>query len=181
MLELFLVFFKMGLFTIGGGIAMIPILRQAMVEDKKWFDDEEMLDIITVCQSLPGVIAINMATFVGFKRRKFLGSLVATFGVILPSFVIIIFIAMGLNFIKDNPYVLGAMGGLRAAATGMVAYATYTIGKVAIKDDESAILAVSAFILMAFMHISIMVIISMLIILGVIKTYLNIKKMDDDL
>lgn len=171
----------MGLFTIGGGIAMIPILRQAMVEDKKWFNDEEMLDIITVCQSLPGVIAINMATFVGFKRRKFLGSLVATFGVILPSFVIIIFIAMGLNFIKDNPYVLGAMGGLRAAATGMVIYATYTIGKVAIKDDKSVISAVSAFILMAFMHISIMFIISILIILGVIKTYLNIKKMGDDL
>lgn len=76
--EIFLVFLKLGTFTIGGGMAMIPILRKAMVVDKKWFTDEEMVDIIAICQGLPGVIAVNMATYVGFKKRGFLGSLVAS-------------------------------------------------------------------------------------------------------
>lgn len=155
---------------------MIPILRQAMVQDKGWFTDDEMVDIITVCQSLPGVIAINMATFVGFKRRKIMGSIVATIGVILPSFIIILIIAMGLNFISDNPYVMGALSGLRAAATGMVAFAIYTIGRAAIKDKESAIIAVISFLLITFMHVSIMIIISVLIIVGIIRAYINLKK-----
>ena len=74
MLELFVTFFKLGLFTIGGGVAMIPILSDIMVKDKKWFTEDEMIDIIAICQGLPGVIAINMATYVGFKKRKLLGS-----------------------------------------------------------------------------------------------------------
>lgn len=155
---------------------MIPILRQAMVQDKGWFSDDEMVDIITVCQSLPGVIAINMATFVGFKRHKILGSIIATIGVILPSFIIILIIAMGLNFISDNPYVTGALSGLRAAATGMVAVAIYTIGKTAIKDKESALIAGISFLLMAFMHVSIMIIVSILIIIGIVRAYINLKK-----
>ena len=86
MLEIFVTFFKLGLFTIGGGVAMIPILSNIMVKDKKWFTEDEMIDIIAICQGLPGVIAINMATYVGFKKRGLIGSFVATFGVILPSF-----------------------------------------------------------------------------------------------
>ena len=74
MLELFVTFFKLGLFTIGGGVAMIPILSDIMVKDKKWFTEDEMIDIIAICQDLPGVIAINMATYVGFKKRKLLES-----------------------------------------------------------------------------------------------------------
>lgn len=74
---------------------MIPILSDIMVKDKKWFTEDEMIDIIAICQGLPGVIAINMATYVGFKKRKLLGSFVATLGVILPSFVIIVIIAKG--------------------------------------------------------------------------------------
>ena len=102
MLELFVTFFKLGLFTIGGGVAMIPILSNIMVKDKKWFSEDEMIDIIAICQGLPGVIAINMATYVGFKKRGLIGSFVATFGVILPSFVIIVIIAKGMNFIDGK-------------------------------------------------------------------------------
>lgn len=160
---------------------MIPILREAMVKDKKWFDDEEIVEIITICQSLPGVIAINMATYVGFKRRRLLGSLVATFGVVLPSFVIILVIAVGLNFIKDNPFVLGAFGGLRAAAAGLVIVAIYTIGKVAIKNKISAAVAIVSFILIAFFHVSIMLIITALVAFGVVRTYLKIKDRGEEL
>ena len=118
MLELFVTFFKLGLFTIGGGVAMIPILSNIMVKDKKWFTEDEMIDIIAICQGLPGVIAINMATYVGFKKRGLIGSFVATFGVILPSFGIIVIIAKGMNFIDGNPYVQGALGGLVSGCQG---------------------------------------------------------------
>lgn len=159
---------------------MIPILRESMVKDKRWFDDEEIVEIITICQSLPGVIAINMATYVGFKRQKLLGSLIATIGVVLPSFIIILIVAMGLNHIKDNPFVLGAFGGLRAAAAGMVIVAIYTIGKVAIKDKASAAIAIISFVLIAFFHISIMLIITVLIVFGAIRTYLEIKNRGEE-
>ena len=99
---------------------MIPILQNIAVNEKKWFTAEEALDVISVCQSLPGVIAINMATYVGFKRKGLLGSLVSTVGVVLPSFVVIILVAKGLSAFGDNPYVMGALGGLRAAAMGLV-------------------------------------------------------------
>ena len=134
MLELFVTFFKLGLFTIGGGVAMIPILSDIMVKDKKWFTEDEMIDIIAICQGLPGVIAINMATYVGFKKRKLLGSFVATLGVILPSFVIIVIIAKGMNFIDGNSYVQGALGGLRAAALGLILIAVYQVAKGVVKD-----------------------------------------------
>ena len=100
MLELFVTFFKLGLFTIGGGVAMIPVLQDIAVRQKGWFTEEEALDIIAVCQTLPGVVAINMATFVGFRKRGLPGSLVATTGIILPSFFIILLIAKGLANIQ---------------------------------------------------------------------------------
>ena len=118
---------------------MIPILSNIMVNDKKWFTEDEMIDIIAICQGLPGVIAINMATYVGFKKRGLIGSFVATFGVILPSFVIIAIIARGMNFIDGNPYVQGALGGLRAAALGLIIIAVYQVAKGVIKDAFSAI------------------------------------------
>ena len=78
LLELFILFFKLGAFTIGGGIAMLPLLRNTLVEEKKWFDEEEFVDIVSVCQSLPGVVAINMATYVGYKKKGLAGSLIST-------------------------------------------------------------------------------------------------------
>lgn len=171
MLELFVTFFKLGLFTIGGGVAMIPILSDIMVKDKKWFTEDEMIDIIAICQGLPGVIAINMATYVGFKKRKLLGSFVATLGVILPSFVIIVIIAKGMNFIDGNSYVQGALGGLRAAALGLILIAVYQVAKGVVKDWFSAVGAVSSFVLIAVFKINVVYIIVLFLVLGVILVY----------
>ena len=173
MLEVFVTFFKLGLFTIGGGVAMIPILSNVMVKDKKWFTEDEMIDIIAICQGLPGVIAINMATYVGFKKRGLIGSFVATFGVILPSFVIIVIIAKGMNFIDGNPYVQGALGGLRAAALGLIVIAVYQVAKGVIKDSFSAIGSVVSFVLIAVFKINVVYIILLFLALGITRAYVT--------
>jgi chromate transport protein len=173
MLELFVTFFKLGLFTIGGGVAMIPILSDVMVKDKKWFSEDEMIDIVAICQGLPGVIAINMATYVGFKRRGLIGSFVATFGVILPSFVIIVIIAKGMNFIDGNPYIQGALGGLRAAALGLIIIAVYQVAKGVIKDGFSAIGSVVSFVLIAAFKINVVYIILLFLALGITRAYIT--------
>lgn len=92
--NLFYIFFKIGLFTFGGGYAMIAQIKEIIVEKKKWITEEELLEIITIAESTPGPIAINMATYIGYQRKKILGSIAATLGVILPSFIIIFLISI---------------------------------------------------------------------------------------
>ncbi|MBR0373124.1 MAG: chromate transporter [Mogibacterium sp.] len=168
LLELFVTFFKLGLFTIGGGVAMIPILRDKMVNEKQWFTDEEMVDLFAVCQGLPGVIAINMATYVGFKRRGFLGSLVSTVGVILPSFVIILLIAQGLAAIGDNPIIMGALGGLRAAAVGLIIVAVWQVARTVMKGPVATAGAVLSFVLIAFLHVNVAYVVLAALIAGIV-------------
>ena len=166
--ELFATFFKLGLFTIGGGVAMIPILRDKMVNEKGWFTDEEMVDIIAVCQGMPGVIAVNMATYVGFKRRGFLGSLVSTTGVVIPSFVIILLIARGLSAFSDNPIVMGTLGGLRAAAVGLIIVAVWSVAKTVMKDAFSIAGAIISFILIAFLHVNVAYVVVLFLVAGIV-------------
>ena len=101
-LELFFTFFKIGAFTFGGGYAMIPLIHHELVERKKWINDDEMVNMVAIAESTPGVIAVNSATFVGYKINKFWGSLFATLGVVLPSFVVICLVALYFeNFLKS--------------------------------------------------------------------------------
>ena len=92
LIKLFFTFFKIGLFTFGGGYAMIAQIRESIVENKKWLNEDELLHIITIAEATPGPIAINMATYIGYKRKGVLGSTFATLGVIMPSFIIIFII-----------------------------------------------------------------------------------------
>lgn len=157
---------------------MIPILSNIMVNDKKWFTEDEMIDIIAICQGLPGVIAINMATYVGFKKRGLIGSFVATFGVILPSFVIIAIIARGMNFIDGNPYVQGALGGLRAAALGLIIIAVYQVAKGVIKDAFSAIGTIGSFVLIVLLKVNVVYIIVLFLALGIGYAFLTKSSID---
>ncbi len=120
MINLFWEFFKIGLFTIGGGQAMIPQIQQVATEEKGWLDEEEMLDCITLGQSLPGVIAINIATYVGYRKRGTAGALAATFGVVLPAFLSILVLVALLGAIGDNRFVAGAFMGIKAAVCGLL-------------------------------------------------------------
>lgn len=120
LLELFAIFFKIGLFTIGGGYAMIPQIQDEIVNKKKWIDDEEMLKIVTIAETTPGPIAINLATYIGYKQKKILGSLFSTLGVILPSLIIIIIISYFFMQFIENKYVAYAFYGINLAVAILI-------------------------------------------------------------
>ena len=176
LIELFIVFFKLGAFTIGGGIAMLPLLQNTLIEEKKWFTKEEFVDIVAVCQSLPGVVAINMATYVGYKKKGLIGSIVATFGVTIPSFVLILIIANGITALGDNRTVMGAMAGLRAAALGLVAVAIIQLAPSAIKSIWSVLAAAGAFILIGVLNVNTAYVILLFLVLGVASALIGGKK-----
>ena len=176
LLELFIVFFKLGAFTIGGGIAMLPLLQNALIEEKKWFTKEEFVDIVAVCQSLPGVVAVNMATYVGYKKRGLLGSLVSTFAVVMPSFILILIIARGITALGDNGIVMGAMAGLRAAALGMVAVAMIQLAPAALKSKWAAMAAVLAFVLIGVLNINTAYVILLFVLLGIASALVGGKR-----
>ncbi|MBE6027903.1 MAG: chromate transporter [Clostridiales bacterium] len=176
LLELFIVFFKLGAFTIGGGIAMLPLLQNTLTEEKKWFTREEFVDIVAVCQSLPGVVAINMATYVGYKKKGLLGSVVSTFGVTIPSFVLILLIARGITALGDSGTVMGAMAGLRAAALGMVAVALIQLAPSALKNKWAVLAAVSSFVLIAILKINTAYVILLFAVIGITVTMIGSHK-----
>ena len=155
-MQLFWLFFKLGLFTIGGGMAMVPLLQEKVCDEKGWMTEEETVDCLAVSQGLPGVVAINMATYVGYKMKKLPGAVIATLGTIIPSFVIIILVVLFLDTIAENPYVQGALTGIRAAATGLIAFAAWKLGKqvLAGKGAFEWILALTAFVIIAFFDIN---------------------------
>lgn len=115
LLELFITFAKIGLFTFGGGYAMISLIEYTCVEKKGWITHEDMMDITVIAESTPGPIAINCSTFVGYRRRGFVGATVATLGMILPSFVIIYFISMFLDHFLEITLVANAFRGIKTA------------------------------------------------------------------
>ena len=148
-LILFWEFFKMGLFTIGGGMAMIPQIQHVAVNVRKWMSEDEMIDCIAVCQSLPGVIAINSATYIGKRVMGFKGSLSATVGVVLPSFMIIIIVVTFLGAIGDNSYINGAFTGIKAAVSGLIAVTTVRLGRQMLRSLFQWVLAAAAFVAIA--------------------------------
>ena len=118
--QLFFTFFKIGLFTFGGGYAMIANIREVVVTQHGWLDDDELLEIITVAESTPGPIAINLATYVGYRRRGVLGSVLATLGVVLPSLVIVFTISLFLDAFMANKYVAYAFVGVKCAVAFLI-------------------------------------------------------------
>ncbi len=127
--QLFSDFFKIGAFTLGGGYAMIPIIQSEVVDRRRWLKQEEFLDIIAIAQSCPGVFAINMSVFIGYKLRKLPGALCAAFGTTLPSFAIILLIAMFFSRFQDNPLVESIFKGIRPAVVALIAAPTFTLAK----------------------------------------------------
>jgi chromate transporter len=176
LIELFIVFFKLGAFTIGGGIAMLPLLQNTLINEKKWFTKEEFVDIVAVCQSLPGVVAINMATYVGYKKKGLIGSVVSTFGVTIPSFVMILIIARFIRSLGDNSIAMGAMAGLRAAALGMVVVALIQLMPAAIKNKWALLAAAAAFVLIAVLRVNTAYVILLFAVLGITVTFAGSKR-----
>lgn len=125
-LTLFLEFLKIGLFTFGGGYAMIPLVKEAVLKHN-WMDESQFLNMIGVSEVTPGPIAINMATYVGSTQAGFLGSLLCTIGVILPAFIIMLLISILLKKYMKNKYVQSALGGIKFVAVALIASSALTI------------------------------------------------------
>lgn len=119
-LDLFLTFFKLGATTFGGGYAMMSQIKETIVEKKEWLTNDELLEIFAISESTPGPVAINMATYIGFQKGKILGSILATLGVVLPSFIIIFIISLFLNKFLENKYVAYAFIGIKCAVAFLI-------------------------------------------------------------
>jgi chromate transporter len=127
--EAFTSFFKIGIFTLGGGYAMIPLIEEEVVNKKGWVSKDEMLDLIAIAQSCPGVFAINIAIFIGYKLRKIRGAVATSLGTALPSFLIILAIAMFFQQFEDNRVVAAMFRGIRPAVVALIAVPTFNLGK----------------------------------------------------
>ena len=118
--RLFSTFFKIGSFTIGGGYAMIPLVEREVVEHKKWISSGDFMDVLSLSQSLPGILAVNIAIFVGYRTRGVKGAVAATLGTVLPSFLIILAIAMSFSHVAENPWVERFFKGVRPAVVALI-------------------------------------------------------------
>lgn len=149
--DLFMTFFKIGLFTFGGGYAMIPLLQAELVRKKKWSSDEELMDYYCIGQSTPGIIAINVATFIGYKRARSTGAVVATLGMVSPSLIIIMSLAHVLNLYMDNLYVAHAFAGIRIVVAALIAEAVFSLWKKAVRrKTDWAVFLLALAALLAF-------------------------------
>ena len=120
LLDIFWSFLKIGAFTFGGGYAMIPLIQHEVIHRRRWIEERNFLDLLTLAQTAPGPIALNTAVFVGYKRCGYLGALSAIMGVILPSFLVILVVAIFFASIRDNAYVDAAFKGMRPAVVALI-------------------------------------------------------------
>ena len=139
-LQSFLIFLKIGLFTIGGGYAMVPLIQDEIVDKRKWIDKEDFIDLLALTQSVPGIFAVNIAIFIGYKLRKFRGALAMALGTILPSFFIILAIALFFQQFKQYPIVENIFKGIRPAVVALIAAPTFSMAKSAKITIVSALL-----------------------------------------
>ena len=159
LVTLFISFFKIGIMTFGGGYAMLPMLENEIVTKNKWATMEEIMDYFAIGQCTPGVIAVNTATFVGYKKKKVIGGIAATLGVITPSIIIICLLAGVIDIISDNVYVKRAFAGISISVCALIFQAVTKLVKSSVKDVFTGIIAVAAFLLMMFFDVSPIVIV----------------------
>ncbi len=170
MLELFFTFLKIGMFTFGGGYAMIPLIQKEVAEEKKWITQEDILEVIAIAESTPGPIAINAATFIGYKVRGFWGAFCATTGVILPSFCIIAVISFVLKQFENLEVVQYAFCGIRAGVLALIIKALVSMYRQCPKKAISCLIMVLAFAAVAFFQINVLLVIVVCAVIGLISS-----------
>jgi len=177
-LELFLTFMKIGAFTFGGGYAMIPLIQREVCDNKHWLNEDDILEVVAIAESTPGPVAINAATFVGYKTSGFLGACMATIGVVLPSFLIISLISMILTQFQSIKAVRYAFMGIRAAVLALILKALWMMFKSVKKKKKPfsyAIMGLSL-VLTAFLKIDAVFVIIGCGLFGLLWSILNRKE-----
>ena len=168
LLQLYISFFRIGLLTFGGGYAMLPMLQREVVEKRRWVTEEDVLDCYAIGQCTPGVIAVNTATFVGYRQKGVLGGALATLGVITPSVIIITLIALLLSGFADNPYVIHAFAGIRLAVAALSLMAVIKLYKSGVKGAVGNALLAAAFLLRVLLKLSPVILVLAAVALGVV-------------
>ncbi len=176
--ELFLVFFKIGAFTFGGGYAMLPLIQNAVVDKKKWLGDKEFIDMLAIAQSMPGPIALNTAIFVGNKRLGVKGSVFSSLGIILPSFVSILLLVIVFTQFRENHVVESVFKGIRPAVVALIFAPLLRMGKNADITWKTLWIPITVALIVGLLHVSPILIIVLGILLG-IAYHMIIKKVID--
>lgn len=171
MFELFKTFFKIGAFTFGGGYAMIPLIQKETVEKHGWISDDDILEIIAIAESTPGPIAINSATFIGYRIAGILGAACATFGVVLPSFIIITAIAAILNEFQSIKAVQYAFFGIRAGVLALVLKALISMYKKCPKNKIAYAVMAFAFVAAAILSLNVLLVIIGCALIGLVSSF----------
>lgn len=164
--ELFLVFMKIGAFTIGGGYAMIPLIKNEL-DKRKWIGEDELPDIIALAQSAPGILAVNVSIFAGYKIKGLKGSIAATLGSILPSFLIILAIAMAFTNFKDNPTVISIFKGIRPVVVALIASPMISMARKSDKTWWAWCITGTSLLAVSFLSVSPIYIILTVLVLSV--------------
>ena len=175
LLKLFAAFARVGVLTFGGGYAMIPMLEREIVDRHGWATNEELMDYYAVGQCTPGVIAVNTATFIGYKTAGNIGGIVATLGVIFPSFVIITVIAGIIQNFADIPAVKSAFAGIRVCVCVLIFNSVIKLWKGAVKDKAALVLCLLVFVLSVFFSISPIVFVVVCAAAGILFTRLGVR------
>ena len=173
LISLFLIFMKIGLFTFGGGYAMIPLIQRETVDNKKWISDKDILDIVAIAESTPGPIAINAATFIGYRVGGFLGAMAATVGVVLPSFTIIAAISYVLAVFQNVVWIQYAFNGIRAGVLALIVKALWSMYKQSPKGVFSYLMMFGAFAVTAFLPVNVVFVILFCAAAGIVQTLIT--------
>ena len=174
--QMFITFVRIGAFTIGGGYAMIPLIQREVVQVRKWMSPKEFIDMLALAQSAPGVIAINTAIFIGYKLKGVRGSIVTALGCALPSFVIILIIAMVFTDFKDNPLVERIFKGIRPAVVALIVAPLYNMAKSAGVTWKTLFIPVIAALLIWGLNLSPVWVVIAAIVGGIIYGTIRAKK-----
>lgn len=174
LLTLLTTFFRIGLFTIGGGYAMIPLIEKEVVQNKKWISEKDFMDLLAIAQAAPGVFAVNISIFIGYRLRKVRGSVACAFGTVLPSVIIILLIALFFQQFKDVPLVENIFKGIRPAVVALILTPTIKLGMAAQLNRFTIWVPVISAILICGLGISPVVIIAVAIFAAIL--YILFKK-----
>lgn len=175
LLQIFSVFAKIGAFTIGGGYAMIPIIQDEIVK-RGWLPEEELPDIIALAQSAPGILAVNMSIFAGYRLRGIKGSIAATLGSVIPSFLIILLIAMVFTNYQDNPVVVKIFKGIRPVVVSLIAVPMINMAKKNNKTWWAWAISIITLLSVCLLNISPIYILLVVIVLAVSVTAYNERR-----
>ncbi len=175
-LDLFTTFFKIGLFTFGGGYSILPMLEKEVVQNKKWATQEEIIDYFAISQCTPGAIAVNVATFIGYSKKGILGGIIATLGVVFPSLIIILLIAIVFDKLTKYAIFQHALAGIRIGVCVLLLNAIFKLFKTGIKDLTTLFFFIMSLILAFILKLPTILLVCIFACSGILKGLLGERK-----